>query len=143
MQDIGQTTVMLFGNALDPRGRTNHPKPASTRPHGNQMGTVLAKDKQVWRPRYNETLITGRTRPTCICGAPSTHLESVAAPNTANPLLGRAWRAALARHQGLAWRGAAGQQTRIARTARQRISNPAAAVLRRDKNRAYGCPGAP
>src|ERR1700680_4504688 len=61
MQDIGQTTVMLFGNALDPRGRANHPKPASTRPHGNQMGTVLAKDKPVWRSRYNETLITGRT----------------------------------------------------------------------------------
>jgi hypothetical protein len=53
---------MLFGNALDPTGRANHPKLASARRHGNQMGTVLAKDKPVWRSRYNETLITGHTR---------------------------------------------------------------------------------
>src|ERR1700693_4124226 len=53
---------MLFGNALDPTGRANHPKLASARPHANQMGTVLAKDKPVWRSRYNETSITGHTR---------------------------------------------------------------------------------
>jgi hypothetical protein len=53
---------LCCSDALDPRGRANHPKPASTRPHGNQMGTVLAKDKPVWRSRYNETLITGYTR---------------------------------------------------------------------------------
>src|SRR5262249_59793107 len=52
---------MLFGNALDPRGRADHTEPASARPYRNQMGTVLAKDKPVRRSRHNKTLITGHT----------------------------------------------------------------------------------
>src|SRR5271169_288989 len=62
MQNIGQTTAVQFGNALDPRGRANHPKPACARAHGNQVGTVLAKDQSVWSSRNIYTLITSRTR---------------------------------------------------------------------------------
>src|SRR5271169_3165869 len=61
MQNIGQTTAVQFGNALDPRGRANHPKPASARAHGNQVGTVLAKDQSVWSSRNIYTLITSHT----------------------------------------------------------------------------------
>src|SRR5271155_2029738 len=61
MQNIGQTTAVQFGNALDPRGRANHPKPACARAHGNQVGTVLAKDQSVWSSRNIYTLITGHT----------------------------------------------------------------------------------
>src|ERR1700691_6252726 len=63
MQNIGQTTAVQFGNALDPRGRANHPKPACARAHGNQVGTVLAKDQSVWSSRNIYTLITGHTPP--------------------------------------------------------------------------------
>src|SRR5271170_3175215 len=61
MQNSGQTTVVLFGNALDPRGRTNHPQPASPRPHGKPVAPVLAKNQPVWRSRPSKTLVTGRT----------------------------------------------------------------------------------
>jgi Zeta toxin len=62
MQNSGQTTVVLFGNALDPRGRTNHPQPASPRPHGKPVAPVLAKNQPVWRSRPSKTSVTGRTR---------------------------------------------------------------------------------
>src|SRR5271170_236274 len=61
MQNSGQTTVVLFGNALDPRGRTNHPQPASPRPHGKPVAPVLAKNQPVWRSRPSKTSVTGRT----------------------------------------------------------------------------------
>src|ERR1700684_1828907 len=61
MQNIGQTTAVQFGNALDPRGRANHPKPTSARAHGNQVGTVLAKDQSVWSSRNIDTSITSHT----------------------------------------------------------------------------------
>src|ERR1700675_2226840 len=61
VQNVGQTTAVQFGNALDPRGRANHPKPACARAHGNQVGTVLAKDQSVWSSRNIYTLITGHT----------------------------------------------------------------------------------
>src|SRR5271170_6296292 len=62
MQNSGQTTVVLFGNALDPRGRTNHPQPASPRPHGKPVAPVLAKNQPVWRSRPSKTSVTGRTQ---------------------------------------------------------------------------------
>src|SRR5271167_2446373 len=60
MQNSDQTTVVLFGNALDPRGRTNHPQPASPRPHRKPVAPVLAKNQPVWCSR--PTLVTGHTR---------------------------------------------------------------------------------
>src|SRR5271155_3805095 len=68
MQNSGQTTVVLFGNALDPRGRTNHPQPASPRPHGKPVAPVLAKNQPVWRSRPSKTLVTGRTLGTGVDG---------------------------------------------------------------------------
>src|SRR6516165_2117282 len=62
MQNSGQTTVVLLGNALDPRGRTNHPQPASPRPHGKPVAPVLAKNQPIWRSRPSKTSVTGRTR---------------------------------------------------------------------------------
>src|SRR5271155_6024661 len=59
MQNSDQTTVVLFGNALDPRGRTNHPQPASPRPHRKPVAPVLAKNQPVWCSR--PTLVTGHT----------------------------------------------------------------------------------
>src|SRR5271156_6545770 len=87
MQNSGQTTVVLFGNALDPRGRTNHPQPASPRPHGKPVAPVLAKNQPVWRSRPSKTLVTGRTRHdgkrirnrTAIFGALSLMIVAVAA----------------------------------------------------------------
>src|SRR6516164_2815563 len=61
MQNSGQTTVVLLGNALDPRGRSNHPQPASPRPHRKPVAPVLAKNQPVWCSRPSKTLITGRT----------------------------------------------------------------------------------
>src|ERR1700680_493231 len=61
MQNSGQTTFVLFGNALDPRGRTNHPQPASPRPHRKPVAPVLAKNQPVWRSRPSKTSVTGRT----------------------------------------------------------------------------------
>jgi hypothetical protein len=46
MQNSGQTTVVLFGNALDPRGRTNHPQPASPRPHESRWHQFWQKINQ-------------------------------------------------------------------------------------------------
>src|SRR5207248_2817234 len=77
---------MLLGNALDPGGGANHPQPASARPHRNQMGTVLGKDKPVWCSRYspyNGTLITGRTQ------WRSQRAASVRAAEAAERLVGR------------------------------------------------------
>src|SRR5215212_11484968 len=61
MQSSGQTTLVLFGNALDAGRRAKYPKIASARPNRNQMGSVLAEDQPVWRSSSINTLITGRT----------------------------------------------------------------------------------
>src|SRR5215468_5877354 len=85
---------MLFGNALDPRGRADHTEPASARPHQNQMGTVLAKDKPVRRSRHNKTLITGHTNSNSLkeigryLGIDWAWLE---ASGSAAPLMRRTW----------------------------------------------------
>src|SRR5271156_6787219 len=83
MQNSGQTTVVLFGNALDPRGRTNHPQPASPRPHGKPVAPVLAKNQPVWRSRPSKTLVTGRTQLMSVLS--NTKHEAVAQAYIADP----------------------------------------------------------